>query len=71
MGDRELIMEIFKRLDENFYDLNSAVVAETDSEIAADALYETLFNIGLGDLYERKDGSVDGIWIARFVVKPE
>lgn len=72
MSDRELIMEIFKRLDENFYDLDDTMVAETDSEIAADALDETLFNIGLEDLYERED-SVDGngCWFARFVVKPE
>lgn len=72
MSDRELIMEIFKRLDNNFYDLDDQMVAETDSEIASDALTETLFNIGLEDLYKRED-SVDGngCWFARFVVKSE
>ena len=72
MSDRELIMEIFKRLDDNFYDLDDSMVAETDSEIAADALDETLFNIGLEDLYEREDGvDGNGCWYARFLVKPE
>lgn len=72
MNDKELIMEIFKRLDDNFYDLDNPMVAETDSEIAADALAETLFNIGLEDLYEREDSiDVNGCWFARFVVKPE
>ena len=72
MNDRELIMEIFKRLDDNFYDLDDPMVVETDSEIAADALAETLFNIGLDDLYEREDSvDGDGCWFAKFVVKPE
>lgn len=72
MNDKELIMEIFKRLDDNFYDLDDPMVAETDSEIAADALVETLFNIGLDDLYKRTDGvNKDGCWFARFEVKKE
>lgn len=71
MSDRELIMEIFKRLNENFDNLCSPYFAETDSEIAADALQETLFNIGLDDFYERKDDVFHEIWIARFMVKPE
>ena len=72
MTDRELIMEIFKRLDDGFTDLDNPMVAETDSEIAADALAETLFNIGLDNLYEREDGvDGNGCWYARFVVKPE
>lgn len=71
MNDKELIMEIFKRLDDNFCDLDNPMVAETDSEIAADALVETLFNTGLDDLCERKDNvNADGCWIARFEVKP-
>lgn len=38
MSDRELIMEIFKRLDDNFDDLDDPMLAKTDSEVAADAL---------------------------------
>lgn len=72
MSDRELIMEIFKRLDENFYGSGNPMVAETDSDIAADALSETLFNIGFEDLYDRKNDIDDnGCWYARFIVKPE
>lgn len=70
MSDRELIMEIFKRLDDNFSDLDNPMVAETDSEIAADALVETLYNIGLDDMYTRSDGVNEyGIWTAIFEVK--
>jgi hypothetical protein len=47
MSDRELIMEIFKRLDDNFDNLDDPTLAVTDSEVAADALEETLYNIGL------------------------
>ena len=72
MSDRKLIMEIFKRLGNNFYLLEDSTMAETDSEIVADALAETLFNIGLDNLYEREDGvDCNGCWYARFVVKPE
>ena len=72
MSDKKLIMEIFKRLENNFYLLEDSTMAETDSEIAADALDETLFNIGLDNLYEREDGvDGNGCWYARFVVKPE
>lgn len=72
MNDKELIMEIFKRLDDNFCDLDNQMLAETDSEIAADALAETLFNIGLDNLYKREDGvDGNGCWYARFVVEPE
>ena len=70
MSDRELIMGIFKRLDNNFYDLDDPLVAETDSEIAANALTETLFNMGLDGLYNREDRiSLEGIWCATFRVK--
>ena len=44
----------------------------TESEAAADALGETLYNIGLEDLYDREDALDDkGHWIARFTLKPE
>ena len=72
MSDKKLIMEIFKRLENNFYLLEDSTMAETDSEIAADALAETLFNIGLDNLYKREDGvDGNGCWYARFVVEPE
>ena len=46
--------------------------AVTESEAAADALGETLYNIGLEDLYDREDALDDeGHWIARFTLKPE
>lgn len=71
MSDRELIMEIFKRLDDNFFDLGSPLFAKTESEIAADALTETLFNMGLDGLYEREDVVKEGVWYAFFKVKGE
>lgn len=72
MSDRELIMEIFKRLDDNFSDLDNPLIAETDSEIAADALDETLFNMGLDDAYKRTDCvNKEGFWYARFEVIPD
>lgn len=44
--------------------------ALTDSEVAADALEETLFNMGLDNTYERVDGiNSDGIWEAKFITK--
>lgn len=58
MSDRELIMEIFKRLDDNFDDLDDPTLAITDSAIAADALEETLYNVGLDNMYT-KDRKVD------------
>lgn len=58
MSDRELIMEIFKRLDDNFDDLDDPTLAITDSVIAADALEETLYNVGLDNMYT-KDCKVD------------
>ena len=58
MSDRELIMEIFKRLDDNFDDLDDPTLAITDSVIAADALEETLYNVGLDNMYT-KDRKVD------------
>ncbi len=51
MSDKELIMEIFKRLDNNFDNLDDPTLAITDSEVAADALEETLYNIGLDHMY--------------------
>ena len=70
MSDKELMMEIFKRLGYNFVNLNSPIIAMTDSEVASDALEETLFNIGLDGLYEKID-TIDsyGIWYAKFNVK--
>lgn len=35
MSDRELITEIFKRLDDNFDDLDDPCLLKTDSEVAA------------------------------------
>lgn len=58
MSDRELIMEIFKRLDDNFDNLDDPMLAKTDSEVAADALEETLYNIGLDSMYA-KESQID------------
>jgi hypothetical protein len=71
MTDRELVMEILKRLDDNFYDLDNPFEAKTDSELAADALTETLFNMGLDNECERVDGiNGKGLWEATFKLKP-
>ena len=70
MSDRTLITEIFARLGDKF--LNRGTTAETDSEVAADALEETLYNIGLSNLCERTDGiDKSGCWYAKFEIKPE
>lgn len=76
MDDKLLLEEILKRLGDNFYDANKPyyhngrLCALTNSEAAADALEETLFNIGLEDSYERFNGvNNKGIWEARFTAK--
>ena len=72
MNDKELILEIFKRLNSDFFYSGPQSEAVTESEAAADALGETLYNIGLEDLYDREDALDDeGHWIARFTLKPE
>ena len=71
MSDKELIMEIFKRFDDVSFNSGNPMVAETDSEVAADALTETLYNIGLMDVVcYRTDGEDEkGHWIARFEIQ--
>jgi hypothetical protein len=78
MTDRILIEEILKRLGDNFYESkkpyyhDGKLCAITDSETAADALDETLFNMGLDGTYERINSvNSDGIWEVSFVVIPE
>lgn len=63
-------------MGDSFYDSkkpyyhNGRLCAITDSEVAADALEETLFNMGLDDTYERISGvNKSGLWEARFVAK--
>lgn len=72
MEDKEFLIEIFKRLSGNFYEKNihGTPCVLTYSEVAADALEETLLNLGLGSTYERVDKVNDnGNWEARFIVK--
>ena len=69
MKNKKLIKEIFKRLEGNFPCLSSPKYAQTGSEIAADALRETLYNIGLDGLYVFRVGLDDlGLWTAYFKV---
>lgn len=69
LTDKALIGNIFQRLADNFMNLNNPMMAMTDSEVAADSLAETLYNIGLDSEYERVDGiDENGIWYAKFEV---
>ena len=69
MKNKKLIKEIFKRLEGNFPCLSSPKYAQTGSEIAADSLRETLYNIGLDGLYVFRVGLDDlGLWTAYFKV---
>lgn len=74
MSDKILIEEIFKRLGDNFYEngkpffQDEKLCAITDSETAADALEETLFNLGLDGEYKRINyTNPDGIWECKFI----
>lgn len=69
MKNKKLIKEIFKRLEDNFPYLCCPTYTQTGSEIAADALRETLHNIGLDGLYVFRVGLDDlGLWTAYFKV---
>ncbi len=75
MSDKILIEELFKRLGDNFYDNGKPFYHEgklcaiTDSEAAADALEETLFNLGLDGEYKRINYvNSDGIWECKFII---
>ena len=76
MTDQILINEIFTSLGDNFYDTkkpyyhNGRLCAITDSETAADALEETLFNLALDGFYEKiAELNEYGINEYKFVIK--
>lgn len=76
MTDETLIENIFSRLGGNFYEkekpyyINGRLAAITDSEVAAESLNETLFNMGLDRMYDvvRKPNS-DGLQEIIFISK--
>lgn len=72
VNDKILLKEIFRRLGHNFYENGQdPEIPKTDSEIAADALLETLYNMGFdeGVHYSREDYvNDDGCWECKFEI---
>lgn len=79
MNKKKLMHILMMSLKENWcsvnIDKNGKVSAWTDSEIAADALTEILYDIGLGEYhdpdtknpdYRRDDIVINGCWRASF-----
>lgn len=79
MNKKKLMHILMRSLEENWcsvnIDKNGKVSAWTDSEIAADALTEILYDIGLEEYhnpdaknpdYRRDDIVIDGCWRASF-----
>lgn len=72
MDDKTLLKELFRRLGDNFFENNrNPEEPVTDSQVAADALQETLFNMGFdeGIHYKRIESCNDGVWECKFSIQ--